>query len=162
MDLKQLSSLLGIKTIQPLIKKMIDKRIVLSFEALNERFSPKTVLCYTLTETFSDGSLLATLLADLERKSTAKKQVDALLMLLNEGNYRGNQIQPILKKTLIDQGVSLSALQTLEKNGVIESVRIEVSRLKGFGQEVKEKKSLTQAQLCLLYTSDAADDPYRV
>jgi len=147
MDLKQLSSLLGIKTIQPLIKKMIDKRIVLSFEALNERFSPKTVLCYTLTETFSDGSLLATLLADLERKSTAKKQVDALLMLLNEGNYRGNQIQPILKKTLIDQGVSLSALQTLEKNGVIESVRIEVSRLKGFGQEVKEKKSLTQAQL---------------
>jgi len=139
--------LLGIKTIQPLIKKMIDKRIVLSFEALNERFSPKTVLCYTLTETFSDGSLLATLLADLERKSTAKKQVDALLMLLNEGNYRGNQIQPILKKTLIDQGVSLSALQTLEKNGVIESVRIEVSRLKGFGQEVKEKKSLTQAQL---------------
>ena len=147
MDLKQLSSLLGIKTIQPLIKKMIDKRIVLSFEALNERFSPKTVLCYTLTETFSNGSLLATLLADLERKSTAKKQVNALLMLLNEGNYRGNQIQPVLKKTLIDQGISLSALQTLEKNGVIESVRIEVSRLKGFGQEVKEKKSLTQAQL---------------
>jgi primosomal protein N' (replication factor Y) len=147
MDLKQLSALLGIKTIQPLIKKMIDKRIVLSFEALNERFSPKTVLCYTLTETFLDGSLLATFLADLERKSTAKKQVDALLMLFIEGNYRGNQIQPVLKKTLIDQGVSLSALQTLEKNGVIESVRIEVSRLKGFGQEVKEKKSLTQAQL---------------
>jgi primosomal protein N' (replication factor Y) len=147
MDLKQLSALLGIKTIQPLIKKMIDKRIVLSFEALNERFSPKTVLCYTLTETFLDGSLLATFLADLERKSTAKKQVDALLMLFKEGNYRGNQIQPVLKKTLIDQGVSLSALQTLEKNGVIESVRIEVSRLKGFGQEVKEKKSLTQAQL---------------
>lgn len=146
MDLKQLSALLGIKTIQHLIKKMIDKRIVLSFEALNERFSPKTVLCYTLTETFLDGSLLATLLADLERKSTTKKQVDALLMLFKEGNYRGNQIQPVLKKTLIDQGVSLSALQTLEKNGVIESVRVEVSRLKGFGKDVKEKKELTQAQ----------------
>ena len=146
MDLKELSTLLAIKTIQPLIKKLIDKRIVLSFEALNERFSPKTVLCYTLTETFLDGSLLTSFIADLERKSTAKKQVDALLLILNEGNYRDNEIQPVLKKTLVDQGVSLSALQTLEKNGVIESLRIEVTRLKGFGQDIKEKKDLTEAQ----------------
>ncbi len=146
MDLKELSALLGIKTIQPLIKKLIDKRIVLSFEALNERFSPKTVLCYSLTETFQDGSLLTSFIADLERKATAKKQVDALMMLLKEGNYRENVIQPVLKKTLVDLGVSLSALQTLEKNGVIESMRLEVSRLKGFGQESKAKKELTQAQ----------------
>ena len=146
MDLKELSALLGIKTIQPLIKKLIDKRIVLSFEALNERFSPKTVLCYSLTETFQDGSLLTSFIADLERKATAKKQVDALMMLLKEGNYRENVIQPVLKKTLVDLGVSLSALQTLEKNGVIESMRLEVSRLKGFGQESKAKKELTRAQ----------------
>ncbi|MFM8243673.1 MAG: primosomal protein N', partial [Crocinitomicaceae bacterium] len=146
MDLKELSTLLAIKTIQPLIKKLIDKRIVLSFEALNERFSPKTVLCYTLTETFLDGSLLTSFISDLERKSTAKKQVDALLLILNEGNYRDNEIQPVLKKTLVDQGASLSALQTLEKNGVIESLRIEVTRLKGFGQDIKEKKDLTEAQ----------------
>lgn len=146
MDLKELSALLGIKTIQPLIKKLIDKRIVLSFEALNERFSPKTVLCYSLTETFQDGSLLTNFISDLERKATAKKQVDALMMLLKEGNYRENVIQPVLKKTLVDLGVSLSALQTLEKNGVIESMRLEVSRLKGFGQESKAKKELTRAQ----------------
>lgn len=146
MDLKELSALLGIKTIQPLIKKLIDKRIVLSFEALNERFSPKTVLCYSLTETFQDGSLLTSFISDLERKATAKKQVDALMMLLKEGNYRENVIQPVLKKTLVDLGVSLSALQTLEKNGVIESMRLEVSRLKGFGQESKAKKELTRAQ----------------
>jgi primosomal protein N' (replication factor Y) len=146
MDLKELSTLLAIKTIQPLIKKLIDKRIVLSFEALNERFSPKTVLCYTLTETFLDGSLLTSFIADLERKSTAKKQVDALLLILNEGNYRDNEIQPVLKKTLVDQGASISALQTLEKNGVIESLRIEVTRLKGFGQDIKDKKDLTEAQ----------------
>jgi primosomal protein N' (replication factor Y) len=146
MDLKELSTLLAIKTIQPLIKKLIDKQIVLSFEALNERFSPKTVLCYSLTETFLDGSLLTSFIADLERKSTAKKQVDALLLILNEGNYRDNEIQPVLKKTIVDQGASLSALQTLEKNGVIESMRIEVTRLKGYAQDIKEKKDLTEAQ----------------
>jgi primosomal protein N' (replication factor Y) len=67
-------------------------------------------------------------------------------MVMREGNYQNNHIQPVLKKILLDNGISLSALQTLEKNGVLESLRIEVSRLKGFGQDVKEKKELTQAQ----------------
>ena len=146
MDLKEISALLGIKTIQPLIKKLIDKKVVLSMEALNERFTPKTVLCYTLTETFLDDTLLTSFISGLERKSSSAKQIEALLMVMREGNYQNNQIQPVLKKTLLDNGISLSALQTLEKNGVLESLRIEVSRLKGFGQDVKEKKELTQAQ----------------
>jgi primosomal protein N' (replication factor Y) len=146
MDLKEISALLGIKTIQPLIKKLIDKKVVLSMEALNERFTPKTVLCYTLTETFLDDTLLTSFISGLERKSSAAKQIEALLMVMREGNYPNNNIQPVVKKTLLDNGISLSALQTLEKNGVLESLRIEVSRLKGFGQDVKEKKELTQAQ----------------
>jgi primosomal protein N' (replication factor Y) len=146
MDLKEISALLGIKTIQPLIKKLIDKKVVLSMEALNERFTPKTVLCYTLTETFLDDTLLTSFISGLERKSSAAKQIEALLMVMREGNYQNNNIQPVVKKTLLDNGISLSALQTLEKNGVLESLRIEVSRLKGFGQDVKEKKELTQAQ----------------
>jgi primosomal protein N' (replication factor Y) len=146
MDLKEISALLGIKTIQPLIKKLIDKKVVLSMEALNERFTPKTVLCYTLTETFLDDTLLNSFISGLERKSSAAKQIEALLMVMREGNYQNNNIQPVVKKTLLDNGISLSALQTLEKNGVLESLRIEVSRLKGFGQDVKEEKELTQAQ----------------
>jgi primosomal protein N' (replication factor Y) len=146
MDLKEISALLGIKTIQPLIKKLIDKKVVLSMEALNERFTPKTVLCYTLTETFLDDTLLTSFISGLERKSSAAKQIEALLMVMREGSYQDNNIQPVVKKTLLDNGISLSALQTLEKNGVLESLRIEVSRLKGFGQDVKEKKELTQAQ----------------
>jgi primosomal protein N' (replication factor Y) len=146
MDLKEISALLGIKTIQPLIKKLIDKKVVLSMEALNERFTPKTVLCYTLTETFLDDTLLTSFISGLERKSSAAKQIEALLMVMREGNYQNNNIQPVVKKTLLDNSISLSALQTLEKNGVLESLRIEVSRLKGFGQDVKEKKELTQAQ----------------
>lgn len=146
MDLKEISVLLGIKTIQPLIKKLIDKKVVLSIEALNERFTPKTVLCYTLTDTFLDDSLLTSFISGLERKSSSAKQIDALLMVMREGNYHNNHIQPVSKKTLLDNGISLSALQTLEKNGVLESLRIEVSRLKGFGEEQKEKKELSSAQ----------------
>lgn len=146
MDLKEISVLIGIKTIQPLIKKLIDKKVVLSIEALNERFTPKTVLCYTLTDTFLDNSLLTSFISGLERKTSASRQVEAMLMVLREGNYNHNHIQPVSKKILLDNGISLSALHTLEKNGVLESLRIEVSRLKGFGKEQKEKKELSTAQ----------------
>jgi primosomal protein N' (replication factor Y) len=42
--------------------------------------------------------------------------------------------------------VSLSALQTLERNGILETQRIEVSRLNAANFELKQKKSLTPAQ----------------
>ena len=45
LDLKELSVILGIKTIQPLIKKMIERRIVISKEEINQRYTPKTLTC---------------------------------------------------------------------------------------------------------------------
>jgi primosomal protein N' (replication factor Y) len=146
MDLKELSTLLGIKTIQPLIKKMIDRKIVLSIEALNERFSPKTVLCYTLAVSFLDNDLLSSFIIELEKKASSRKQLEALMTLLSEGKYQNNTIQPVVRKELIDKGVSLSALQTLERNGIIENIRLEVSRLKSNDSEIQTKKELTSAQ----------------
>ena len=146
MNLKELSSVVGIKTIQPLIKKMIEKRIILSIESLNERFSPKSMVCYLLSETFTDEELLTSFISGLEKKSSSRKQLEALLTVLSEGKYQGNSISPVSRKELVDKGVSLSALQTLERNGVLESQRIEVSRLNGLNVDLKNKKNLTPAQ----------------
>lgn len=146
MNLKELSSVVGIKTIQPLIKKMIEKRIILSIESLNERFSPKSMVCYLLSETFTDEELLTSFISGLEKKSSSRKQLEALLTVLSEGKYQGNSISPVSRKELVEKGVSLSALQTLERNGVLESQRIEVSRLNGLNVDVKNKKNLTPAQ----------------
>lgn len=146
MDLKELSAVLGIKTIQPVIKKMIEKRIILSIEALNERFTPKSIVCYTLTDTFADNELLTSFISGLESKASSRKQLEALLTVLSDGKYQGNTMQPVARKELVEKGVSLSALQTLERNGIIETQRIEVSRLNAANFELKEKKSLTPAQ----------------
>jgi primosomal protein N' (replication factor Y) len=146
MNLKELSSVVGIKTIQPLIKKMIEKRIILSIESLNERFSPKSMVCYLLSETFTDEELLTSFISGLEKKSSSRKQLEALLSVLSEGKYQGNSISPVSRKELVEKGVSLSALQTLERNGVLESQRIEVSRLNGLNVDLKNKKNLTPAQ----------------
>jgi primosomal protein N' (replication factor Y) len=146
MDLKELSAVLGIKTIQPVIKKMIEKRIILSIEALNERFTPKSIVCYTLTDTFTDNELLTSFISGLESKASSRKQLEALLTVLSDGKYQGNSMQPVARKELVEKGVSLSALQTLERNGILETQRIEVSRLNAANFELKEKKSLTPAQ----------------
>ncbi|MCF8408956.1 MAG: primosomal protein N' [Crocinitomicaceae bacterium] len=146
MDLKELSAVLGIKTIQPVIKKMIEKRIILSIEALNERFTPKSIVCYTLTDTFTDNELLTSFISGLESKASSRKQLEALLTVLSDGKYQGNSMQPVARKELVEKGVSLSALQTLERNGIIETQRIEVSRLHAANFELKQKKSLTPAQ----------------
>ena len=146
MDLKELSAVLGIKTIQPVIKKMIEKRIILSIEALNERFTPKSIVCYTLTDTFADNELLTSFISGLESKASSRKQLEALLTVLSDGKYQGNSMQPVARKELVEKGVSLSALQTLERNGILETQRIEVSRLNAANFELKQKKSLTPAQ----------------
>jgi primosomal protein N' (replication factor Y) len=146
MDLKELSAVLGIKTIQPVIKKMIEKRIILSIEALNERFTPKSIVCYTLTDTFTDNELLTSFISGLESKASSRKQLEALLTVLSDGKYQGISMQPVARKELVEKGVSLSALQTLERNGILETQRIEVSRLNAANFELKEKKSLTPAQ----------------
>ena len=146
MDLKELSAVLGIKTIQSVIKKMIEKRIILSIEALNERFTPKSIVGYTLTDTFADNELLTSFISGLESKASSRKQLEALLTVLSDGKYQGNTMQPVARKELVEKGVSLSALQTLERNGILETQRIEVSRLNAANFELKEKKSLTPAQ----------------
>jgi primosomal protein N' (replication factor Y) len=125
---------------------MIEKRIILSIEALNERFTPKSIVCYTLTDTFTDNELLTSFISGLESKASSRKQLEALLTVLSDGKYQGNSMQPVARKELVEKGVSLSALQTLERNGILETQRIEVSRLNAANFELKEKKSLTPAQ----------------
>jgi primosomal protein N' (replication factor Y) len=146
LDLKEISELLGIKTIQPVIKEMIDKKMVLSQEELQHRFTPKTKHFILLTETYSEETNLNGLIAQLEGKAAKQKQLDALLQLLSLGKYTNGQLEPVEKKQLIEGGVSLSALNTLEKNGIVQIERFEVGRLNSKVDGLSEFKPLAEQQ----------------
>jgi primosomal protein N' (replication factor Y) len=146
LDLKEISELLGIKTIQPVIKEMIDKKMVLSQEELQHRFTPKTKYFILLTETYSEETNLNGLIAQLEGKAAKQKQLDALLQLLSLGKYTNGQLEPVEKKQLIEGGVSLSALNTLEKNGIVQIERFEVGRLNSKVDGLSEFKPLAEQQ----------------
>jgi primosomal protein N' (replication factor Y) len=72
--------------------------------------------------------------------------LEALLTILKEGEYNNGTLKPILRKTLHELNISPSALNTLEKNGVISQSRVEISR---FDLNTKEQfafKELSSSQ----------------
>ena len=146
LDLKELSEIIGIKTVQPIIKRMMEKRIVLSTEELNEKFVPKTAVYVFLQDSYLIEENLNQAINSLETKKSTEKQLEALLTILKEGEYNNGALKPILRKTLHELNISPSALNTLEKNGVISQSRVEISR---FDLNTKEQfafKELSSSQ----------------
>lgn len=146
LDLKELSEIIGIKTVQPIIKRMMDKRIVLSMEELNDKFVPKTAVYVFLQEHFLKEEQLNQFIQSLEQKKSSEKQLEALLTLLKEGEYRNDTLKPVLRKTLFDLNCSPSALNTLEKNGIITQQRVEISRFDSSNKEQFAFKELSPSQ----------------
>jgi primosomal protein N' (replication factor Y) len=145
-DLKELSEIVGIKTIQPLIKKLIERRIVATKEEISNRYSPKTILCVSINSAYQDESNLQILIEELEQSSRNAKQLEAILMILKESLDQGGIHVPIPKKKLLEKGISLSALNTLDKNEIITCERYQIDRLMR-DQKVKLPfKELTEAQ----------------
>lgn len=146
LDLKEISEMLGIKTVQPLIKEMIDKKMILSLEELNQRFTPKTKLFLLLSNEMENEDALQDQLTRLEQKKGSEKQFNALLTLLKEGNYQNGKIDPVDKKALIEQDISSSAIQTLEKNGIIRTERYEIGRFQSSDERTEQFKPLSSSQ----------------
>ncbi len=146
LDLKEISEIVGVKTIQPIIKKLIDMGVVLSQEELNEKFTAKTAVYILLNEHISNNTILEETIARLDSKKTSRRQLETLLLILREGNYSENELQPILRKRLEEAGTSISTLNTLEKNGIIIQKRIEISRFNKIKLGVSEFKELNTYQ----------------
>jgi primosomal protein N' (replication factor Y) len=78
----------------------------------------------------------------LEKQKSKEKQLDALMIMLQLGGLE----KPVLKKDLENRNISLSALQTLVKNGVLHSERLQVERVFGKQKEINAKKQLNSHQ----------------
>lgn len=151
LDLKEISELIGIKTVQPIVKALIDKKAVLSQEELNDKFTPKTATFVRLANNYLNEDLLSELIQALEKSKGKEKQLKAVLTLIHLGKYSDGQITPVLRKQLIDDGISLSSLNTLEKNGAVVQEKLEITRLIENDEGFSEFKPLSDAQTKALH-----------
>lgn len=162
LDLKEISDIIGIKTVQPIIKALIDKKAVLSLEELNDKFTPKTQTFVRISDECNQEEPLEDVIAELDGVKSKEKQLNALLSLLRHVRIGTEEQEVVLRKTLIDEGVSQSSLNTLEKNGVIVQEKLEVSRLMDNPYEGTSFKELSGSQKIAMEEVRSAFDEEKV
>ncbi|MEY4521513.1 MAG: primosomal protein [Bacteroidota bacterium] len=144
-ELKEIAEIIGVKTIQPIIKKMMERKIIISKEELNDKFTPKTAQFVSINSSFNEDELNDEI-TRLEQKKGAEKQLNAVLTLLNLSQQIEGNLVPILKKDLIEKGISAATLSTLEKKGIIEINRTQISRFSRSDKEQFAFKQLSEDQ----------------
>lgn len=144
-DLKELSDLVGLKTIQPVIKKLIEHRVLISREEIRRRYKPKTVLCYELEQTFQVEQNLNMLIEELELKKRNEKQIEGVMAFLHHKD-ENKAFLPIQKSYLLNKGISNSTLNTLSKKGVLKVERYQVDRINNEEKNNESFKSLSASQ----------------
>lgn len=146
LDLKEISEIVGIKTIQPIIKQLIDQHVVLNKEEIQYKFTPKTQLFVELSPECASEKAVEALLDELSTKKQKEKQLDAVMMYLQLGGFKNGTTLPILRQDIVDRSISVSSLNTLVKNEIFAVKRLEISRLKD-GEEADESfKELSDDQ----------------
>ena len=154
-DIKELSDLLSLKTVQPLIKDLIERRVLISREEIKRRYAPKTALCYQLSPQFQIEQNLNILMEELEGKQKNKKQIQVIIEILNHKIEHGTFL-PIQKSDLVQKGVSPSALNTLEKKGVLHAERFQIDRINPKNEQIEGFKELSNPQMTALKQLEAS------
>ena len=119
MSTKEIAERLGIKTIQPYLKKLIELKMIAGAEEVQERYTHKTQLFIFLHPDFQQEEQLSSFLNTLERKARAEKQLQAMLRFIQLATEAGGLAAPVSKTLLLKHEISASALATLEKQGVL-------------------------------------------
>lgn len=146
LTIKEVAEIVKIKTVQPLIKRLIDKRIAIVSEELFAKYSPKYATFVRVSDLISSEETMNDLLNELEKSKKNEKQVNALLRLLEKSHWYSKNEKAVLKKTLVEEGVSESALNSLAKKEIIQIFSAEISRLQESGDTNGTIKALSPTQ----------------
>jgi primosomal protein N' (replication factor Y) (superfamily II helicase) len=141
MTLAEIAELLGVKSIQPVVKALIEKGLVVSEEDLTEKYKPKVIQVVGLTHEFAEESLLISMLDSLEKKSP--KQAALLLALLAMPAENGF----VPKSELLKKAdVASSVLKSLEEKGVVRIEDRVVDRLQSSDEGALRPVVLSEMQ----------------
>ena len=139
LTITEVSKIIGYKKVMPLIKTMIEKRIVVMQEELQHKYKAKYERYVRLPNTYRDEDKMRELMDNLSKR--AYKQLELLMAFLVLGGSSDNDVlaSELLKKA----DATSSILSALVEKGVFETYQKRVSRL-------KEYKALTDVSSIIL------------
>ena len=135
-----LSAQLGIKAIHTLVNKLLNKKAVLVYEDVKDKYKPKLKSFLNLGEVYRAEPALNACLNALEKK--AFKQAEALLYFLH---LEKRSESGLVAKNLMTEKVETTAIQALVKKGILEEQHLEVGRLL-FEKSKQQIKALSESQ----------------
>lgn len=129
------------KTVYPLIRRMLEKKIIYLKEDLKTKYQPKTVGCVRLQEPYASNQEL--LQEAFEKVGRSNRQMEALMAYVQVSRAVDFvRKQDIYKVVNVDNSV----LKAMEKKGILELYEREVSRLGVYEEEVINASSLSEQQ----------------
>lgn len=129
------------KSVYPLIRRMLEKRMLYLKEDIKQKYKPKTIRCVALQEPYASQPQL--LEQAFEKLSRSNRQVEALMAFVQL-----NRQQEFVRRQDIYQkaGVDSNVLKAIEKKGVFSFYEREVSRLGAYEEAIIEAQTLSQQQ----------------
>lgn len=134
LEISEVAEITGYQKIMPLIKTMIEKRIILMEEELHQRYTPRKAMWLSLNEKYTDEAELKLIFDTLEKKAANQKQLLALMQFLHLSDFGKKEI----KKRLLTENKELSpsAIDTLIKKEILVQKQMEESRLQQYESTV--------------------------
>jgi|TARA_B110000211_G_scaffold73685_1_gene85726 primosomal protein N' (replication factor Y) len=139
--LKDISTILDIKTVMPVINGLVKKGLIVTLEELKERVKPKLKSYVEFTDYSALESNRMEILDDLQRR--AFKQLELFMTFLK---MQEDKKGLVTKKDLLEySGISDSTLNSLREKNILRVTKKEISRIDAHG--VKDKRAvLSEAQ----------------
>ena len=130
LEIGEVSDIIGYQKIMPLIKSMIERRVILMDEELRQRYTPHRTTWLSLADKYRDENELKSLFDTMQQKQQTQKQLLALMQFLQKSDFGSKEIK---KKLLAENNeISASALDTLLKKEILVATQREESRLQQF------------------------------
>lgn len=137
--------MLGIKTVQTFIHKLIKKGVVVIYEEVKDKYKPKLVAYVGVKDALlADDMQMKEVLDTLEKK--AFKQAEALLLVLHllKSDESARQLG-LVRKSVLLKTIDTAVIKSLVKKEVLIETELEISRLM-FDQKEKTAKTLNAIQ----------------
>ena len=141
LKIQDIVSILDKNNVLPVIKRLIDKEVVLVQEEIYEKYKPKLVRYVKLHTNFSSEEKLQQLLDNLSR---APKQRHMIMTLFT---ISAQTKKPIKVSELVKQSEASPAIvKTLIDKGILEDYQIQKDRVQYSGEENEATKTLNEDQ----------------
>lgn len=141
LSLDEVQGILQQKTIYPVIRRLLDQKIIYLKEDLQEKYQPKVVSCVRLTPAYAEDQ--AKLAAAFDRIERSEHQTNVLLEYIQLARQ-----QPYVRRADLTKrtGADYGAIQALVKKEIFETYDREISRLAGYEEDTIAAAQLAEQQ----------------